>query len=360
MAEQTAVIDDLRGDPAEHLDFMRARIIMRGTDFSDYERVRAQVDDWDSWWSAWIALAEYHLRAADRHRERGWAMAEGDARIRAGLAYHWAKAMSIEDDERYREISLKSVAAVADGYRAFDDTFERIEIPFDGAAMVGNLRRPQGVQKPALIVLVPGLESVKEEFPSWEQHFLTRGMATFSLDGPGQGECGFNLRQRPDYEVAFGTALDALEQREDLDMTRVGAAGISLGGYLVVRAAAFEPRLKAVLSNCGPFNLGDAFDHMAPIYQQKNLWNSGSKDLDEAKAFASRINLDGVAQKVSQPVLVVYGAADALVSAEHGTALTDALPNGELWMIEGGNHGVTNFPYTHLGPGAEWLRERLG
>jgi hypothetical protein len=33
-------------------------------------------------------------------------------------------------------------------------------------------------------------KSLKEEFPHWEQEFLTRGMATLSMDGPGQGEVG--------------------------------------------------------------------------------------------------------------------------------------------------------------------------
>ena len=31
-----------------------------------------------------------------------------------------------------------------------------------------------------------------------------------------------------------------------------------------------------------------------------------------------------------------------------------------LWMVDGGNHGVTNYPYAHLSPGADWLRENLG
>jgi dipeptidyl aminopeptidase/acylaminoacyl peptidase len=354
-----AVVGDVRGDPAHHLDYMRARIIMRGTDFSDYERVRDQVHDWESWWSAWSGVAEQHLASAERHRANGWTLSEGDARIRAGLAYHWAKSLAVEDDEEYRAISLKSVEAVADGYRLIDPTFERIEVPFDGGQVIGNLRRPSGVDRPPLIVLVPGLESVKEEFPTWEEHFLSRGMATISIDGPGQGESGFDLRIRYDYEAPFSALLDALEGRDDLDLSRIGTAGISLGGYYVVRAAAFEPRIKALLSNCGAWNLAAAFDGMHSIYQTKVTWNLGTDEPAEVRELTSKISLDGVAQQVSQPTLVVYGAADALVSASHGTSLSDALPNSELWMIEGGNHGVTNYPQTHLGPGADWLCQQL-
>src|SRR2546430_13253170 len=51
------------------------------------------------------------------------------------------------------------------------------------------------------LVLIPGLDSTKEEFFAWESAFLDRGMATLSLDGPGQGETGFRLDIRPDYDV---------------------------------------------------------------------------------------------------------------------------------------------------------------
>ena len=45
-------------------------------------------------------------------------------------------------------------------------------------------------------------------------------------------------------------AIDWLRGRGDVDGTRVGICGVSLGGYLAPRCAAFEPRLKAVAS-CG-------------------------------------------------------------------------------------------------------------
>ena len=46
--------------------------------------------------------------------------------------------------------------------------------------------------------------------------------------------------------------LDALAGRDDVDLERIGAAGVSLGGYYAPRAAAFEPRIKAVAAISGP------------------------------------------------------------------------------------------------------------
>src|SRR4029077_8860410 len=100
--------------------------------------------------------------------------------------------------------------ALSAAHELLDPTAERVEAPLDGGRVVGNLRRPGGVDKAPLVVLIPGLDSTKEEFFHWEDVFLARGMATLSLDGPGQGETGFALDIRPDYEAAVGGLLDAV------------------------------------------------------------------------------------------------------------------------------------------------------
>jgi 2,6-dihydroxypseudooxynicotine hydrolase len=94
---------------------------------------------------------------------------------------------------------------------------------------------PQAQSRPPLVLLLPGLDSTKEEFFYWEDVFLKRGMATLSLDGPGQGETGYTTHIRPDYEKAVTAVLDALEGRTDLDLKRIGAVGVSMGGYYAAR-----------------------------------------------------------------------------------------------------------------------------
>jgi pimeloyl-ACP methyl ester carboxylesterase len=123
--------------------------------------------------------------------------------------------------------------------------------------MVANLRRPPGADRPSLVILLPGLDSTKEEFFRWEDVFLARGVATVSLDGPGQGETGYHTHIRPDYEVAPAALLDHLQDRPDLDLDRVGVVGVSLGGYYAPRTAAFEPRVKAVCAIGGAHSFGD-------------------------------------------------------------------------------------------------------
>src|SRR6202011_4054558 len=121
---------------------------------------------------------------------------------------------------------------------------ERISIPYDGITMPGLFRKPVGVERPPVLLMIPGLDSVKEELQTTADHFLRRGVATLAIDGPGQGETEFVRSIEPAYERPVAAVLDWLARRVDLDSNRVGIFGVSLGGHYAVRAAAFERRLK--------------------------------------------------------------------------------------------------------------------
>ena len=82
--------------------------------------------------------------------------------------------------------AARAVAAMGQAHRLLDPTAERVEVAFGGAAMVGNLRRPPGVDRPPLVLLIAGLDSTKEEFFAVENIFLARGMATFSSTARGR------------------------------------------------------------------------------------------------------------------------------------------------------------------------------
>ena len=141
---------------------------------------------------------------------------------------------------------------------------------------------------PPLVLLLPGLDSTKEEFFHWEQVFLDRGLATFSLDGPGQGEVSKTSHIWPNYEAAVTKAIDALEQR---GFDNVGAAGVSLGGYYAPRAAAYEKRLRAVVGIGGPFTFGECWEQMPGPTRDTVMHHTGAADLEETRAKALELTL---------------------------------------------------------------------
>ncbi|MBO0824451.1 MAG: alpha/beta fold hydrolase, partial [Actinobacteria bacterium] len=254
----------------------------------------------------------------------------------------------------------KAVSAMSNAHRLLDPAAERLELKFDGATMVGNLRRPPGADRPPLVLLIAGLDSTKEEFFAVENIFLARGMATFSLDGPGQGETGYALRIRPDFEAPVAAALDVLCARSDLDGTRIGILGVSLGGYYAARAAAFEPRIKAVVISGGPYDYGALIRDRAPHSFATFARNSGTTSREETCEFATRLSLEGVLGRLTQPMIVVSGKRDRLIPWQHAARVAQEAPHANLWLFEEGNHVCMNLTYRWRPQAADWLTERLG
>ncbi len=165
---------------------------------------------------------------------------------------------------------------------------------------------------------------------------------------------------RADYEVAVSAMLDAVSRVEGLDLERVGAAGVSLGGYYVVRAAAFEPRLKAVAGVSGPYDMAARWDTMPSLTRETFTHHSGATDEIEGRRLAGQINLAGVAEQVRQPCLVVTGRLDRIVPWEQTQRIAEDAPNSEWVLYEEGTHVCNNIPFKYRPLVADWMRDQLG
>ena len=76
---------------------------------------------------------------------------------------------------------------------------------------------------------------------------------------------------------------------------------------------------------------------------------------------AESLSLDGVAQKIKQPLLVIHGKLDRLVPWEQANKIIQAVgKNAELALFEDGNHVCNNIPYIYRPLTGDWLREKLG
>jgi 2,6-dihydroxypseudooxynicotine hydrolase len=337
------------------------RVVANGVDVNDYRRIAGSVQTWPEWLPAWESHGDSLAKEAAEREERGHAETAGELWRRAASSYHFGRFVWILDLELHARASAKAVAALAHAHRLLDPTARRLEIPFDSAKMVAILRRPKNVDSAPLVVLVCGLDSTKEEFFDTEEIFHRRGLATLTLEGPGQGETGIELPIRPDFDVPFGAALDyvAEEAAEGLDLTRVGAIGFSLGGYYVPRVAAFEKRLTAAVAVSGPYTLSDFWDERPLMTRATFQHHAHAADETEAKAKAAELTLAGVAHLIEQPLLVITGDHDRLVPWQETKRIADEAKRGEWKLYEGGNHVVNNMPYKYKTLSADWLREQL-
>ncbi len=338
------------------IDNWAPRLIANGVDYNDFTRTTAAIERWDEWLGAWAETAEAHRTQGERARDAGHMVSAGDAFLRAAVTYHFAKFVWMIEPERNRAITEAAIRAMYDGLALLDPSAARIEA--DG--VVGNLRSPEGDGPFPLVILIPGLDSTKEEFHLWESVFLRRGMATASIDGPGQGETGFTSSIRPDYEVAVAAALDAIIERPQIDAQRIGAVGVSLGGYYAPRAAAFEPRLKAVAGVSGAYDFAATWDALPSLTREAFTHHSGAAGEDEARARAAELSLAGVAERIAQPCLVVTGRRDRLIPWENTKRIADEAPHGEWVLFDDGTHVCNNIPFKYRPLVGDWMRDQLG
>jgi pimeloyl-ACP methyl ester carboxylesterase len=341
------------------IEHWASRFIQNGVDYNDFVRITARIDSWDQWLQEWSRTADEHEAYALESEAAGRGRTAGEAWLRAAVNRHFGKFVWTLDPELAAAATFRSVEAMCNAHRHLDPGAERIEAPLDAARVVANLRRPTEASRAPLVVLIPGLDSTKEEFFFLEEALLARGMATLSMDGPGQGETGLEIPIRPNFETGVTPLLDAIADRADLDHDRIGAMGVSLGGYYAPRVAAFEPRIKAVVGLSGPFCFGETWEELPPMTRETFALKSRAATDEEARERAMALDLSGVCERIGVPALYVTGELDRLIPWKQTERQAQRTPGGEFLCYPDGNHGCSNKPYRARPTIADWMRERL-
>ena len=338
----------------------RPRFVANGIDVNDFDETVAKTTDWKEWGPNWRAIGEVHEALAREAEAQGHTVSSTAAYQRAAWSYHLGKFLWFEDLQIYGELRDRAVATYRKALPNLDPKGERIEVPFEGHLIPGHLRRPRELRRPPLVLLVPGLDSSKEELFAIEEEFLRRGLATLTIDGPGQSENSVHFPIRVNWESVVTPLIDDLERRDlGVDLKRIGLMGISMGGIYGPRAAAYEKRLQAIVGLAGPYNLGECWDALNPLTKGGYIFYTKSADEAEAKRKAYTLNLEGVLENVTQPLLVIHGARDRLFPPAQAERIAREAPNATLVIFPDGNHVCNNIAYKYRPLMADWLKERL-
>lgn len=337
------------------------RFIANGVDSNDFARVTAEIDSWDSWCEVWCQAGSVHEDLGHEALGAGRTISAGSHLAQAAVYYHFAKFLFVHDLEQMRSAHQRAVSCLTEALPYLDPPGERVEIAFGGSVIAGILRRPPGPGPHPLVVLIPGLDSAKEEFRPTEDLFLRRGLATLSVDGPGQGEAEYDLPIRGDWEVPGDAILTAATSLPGIDPGRIGIWGVSLGGYYAPRiAASGDPRVKATIALCGPYAFGDCWDQLPELTREAFQVRSRSADAGEARRRAGELSLAGLAGKITAPLLVVAGRKDRIIPYTDAERLVAEVGDAaELLLLKEGNHGCANLPYLHRQYSADWMTRQL-
>ncbi|HWI37898.1 MAG TPA: alpha/beta fold hydrolase [Burkholderiales bacterium] len=333
------------------------RFVSNGVLLADFEDVTGSVERWEDWCAAWSDRAAVHEMLGRDSLKEGFKLTAGEHLVRAGIYYHFAKFVFVQDVEQMRAAHMKAVECYRDGVALLrPHPGKRVAIPFEGKTIFGVLRGSGPV-----VIMAPGLDSTKEELHAYEEPFLARGMATLAIDGPGQGEAEYEIPICGDYERAAKAVCDWIEERSDLDAKRIAIWGVSLGGYYAPRAAAYEKRIKACVALSGPFDWQTIWDGLPELTRDTFRVRSHSKTMDEARANARKLTLVEAAKNIQCPIFVVAGRQDRLVPAADAERLARSVRGPvELMVVEDGGHNANNRPYRYRSRTADWLAGQFG
>jgi dienelactone hydrolase len=336
------------------------RFTANGVDPSDYERITGSITTWDDWCGAWCAGAQIHLELGESALADGRTRSAGESFARAATYFHFAKFLFVHDLSQARAAHERAVDALGRATPLFSPPARRVEIAFEGSTLVGLLRAPDTATAHPTVLLIPGLDSTKEEFREVERAFLDRGMATFALDGPGQGEAEWTLAIRPDWDHVGEVVLAHLATLPEVDAQRIGVWGVSLGGFYAARLAAANLPIRATVALAGPYDFGAAWTNLNPLTRRAFEVRSFSSSPDEAARFAGEFTLEGHAERISAPLLVISGERDRLFSWRDGERLArEARGESAFVLLEEGNHGCANVIYRHRPLSADWMAAHL-
>lgn len=348
-----------------------SQVAVGGSDLFECARTAARIGrettDGEVWQREWSRTGREISELAEQALERGERTTARRAFFRAMSYFRHSEFFLDSSDPRRAEAynagrkSFRAAVALTDGL------IEQIAVPFEGKEMEGYIVRPDnsGEARPTVLFL-GGADSWAEElYFLGGTEFPARGMNVVMVDTPGRGS---SLRfkemySRPDYEVPVAAILDFLEDRSDVDADRIGLAGVSFGGYYAPRAAAFEPRVKAVAAWCGTWSILTDFYEYYPPLQKQLQWLSGSKDDAEAREKLALFTLDGVADKLTIPVYVMHGAADIIMDIAGAHRFVDALTTDDVTVdiYDGAGSLHCNYDYMSVAGArlGDWFLHRL-
>ncbi|MET9531085.1 MULTISPECIES: alpha/beta fold hydrolase [unclassified Streptomyces] len=243
-----------------------SHIAYGGADFGEVLATAGQITpgDPDSWHDAWRATADRISRDAERALAGSHRVSARDGFLRAWNYYRNAEFFLHGDPHDPRILDNYDRATGAFGqYTALagPDVLRPVRIPFDRAELPGYFYPSPLPGRRPLLLMHSGFDGSAEELHV--QGALAaqeRGYHVLTFDGPGQPGTRHRhgLLFRPDWEVVVGAVIDWALTLADVDPHRIALLGVSLGGQLCLRAAAFEPRLAAVIAVDGIYDFGAA------------------------------------------------------------------------------------------------------
>lgn len=248
---------------------------------------RIREGDDESWCREWMKTAEQCEQAGEDFLAHGRTISARQEFFKASNYYRTAEFFlhTNPKDSRIITLSRKSRECFAKAAKLAEHPIMPVEIPFEGTTLPGYFCLVDELPaKRPLLIVHSGFDGTAEEIYFGIAHFaVQRGYNVLLFEGPGQGRVirEQGLAFRPDWENVVKPAVDFALTRNEVDPKKIALMGISFGGYLAPRAAAFEKRIKACIANGGVYDF-HAAARLTPEEEKDLDTPEGAEEINKA------------------------------------------------------------------------------
>ena len=350
-----------------------------GAEFGDIslilDRLQAKAGDDVEWYAAWSWLAGRLEERAEGNLAVGTKASAAENYFLASL-YHKMSEQFIPPADPARLVTYKRALGTFEKARNLSEAgIERVLVPYEGKSLPAYFVPTRKAQGPSpTVIFLCGLDTTKEiSCLRVRDKLAARGINLLAIDTPGVGEA---LRlggivTRHDYEVPIAATIDYLATRRDVDATRIGIIGSSLGGYYVGRAAAFEPRLKAVVAWGANYDYHAVWHRRitvggtsaAPAFQLTYI--TGTETMEAALHHIRDFQLAPIGHRITCPFLVAHGSEDQQISLDDAKKMFAVIASRdkELKIFNGEDGGAAHCQFDNHLPAllyvSDWLARKL-
>ena len=244
--------------------------------------------NFESWYEQWYKLAIRINGLADDALKNGHKESAKECYLRASEYYRAAEFYlhGNKKDQRIYEAWQKSRDCFLKFSQLSSNIIEPIKIPYEGTDLPGYFYKSDESKKPhSIIIIQSGLDGTLEELYGYAKAAIERGYNVLTFAGPGQAgvirENG--LPFRPDWEKVIKSVIDYAVSRSDVNSKNLVLYGLSFGGYLAPRAAAYDDRIKVLIANSGIYDFIGNFPSVfkTPFKSSNELvvWVKGNPDV---------------------------------------------------------------------------------
>lgn len=304
--------------------------------------------DIDSWAKEWQRVADRLHALAVQFDGKGQKVSAKEAYFRASNYYRTACFYLGAKKDRAKCIDIweKSVDAFRKGISS-EPLVSLVHIPYQKTTLPGYLLKSKTPKAP-LVIIQTGFDGTAEEL-YFEAGIAAyqRGYNVLLFEGPGQGEVikKQNLPFRYDWENVVTPVVDFAMQLDFIDQKKISLIGISMGGYLAARAAAFEHRIAACVLNGGIFDFSENIYQSMPKevtnmlkgntsgfnqaitsemarsvninwFFNNAMWTMQIETPAEVMKTLKQYTLKGIAEKITCPTLVVDSEDDLFLKGQ--------------------------------------------